>query len=291
MQYMCHPIEDFKQDLATLRAVFETVHQPVFVVDARDQRIVNANPAACQTLGIARAELIGRSWASTAARLSGTALRNVETAGDFFIVLAAQSILNRTEKRDSRRDTLTGLPTRDALQERISWDSRPDPSSHSALLFIDLDNFKQVNDTWGHLTGDRVLQVIAQRLASCIRPKDLLVRFGGDEFIVLVEDVRRRRDLERLARRIRRGVQTPALIAGNEFIITASIGIAERNADSLTIDALIAKADRDMYRAKCRNRKPAVEIYPAAYRFGNKQPTESISDPPGRNRRVANATT
>jgi diguanylate cyclase (GGDEF)-like protein len=288
---MYHPLEDFNHDVATLRAVFETVQQSVFVVDARDQRIVDANPAACRTLGIARAELIGCSWASAAARLSHTTLCNVETTGDCFIVLAAESVPIRTESRVAARDALTGLPTREALRDRIPWDSHPEPSSRSALLFIDLDNFKQVNDTWGHVIGDRVLQVVAQRLASCIRPQDLLVRFGGDEFLVLVEGVRRRRDLGRLARRIRRCVQTPTSLAGNEFIISASIGIAERDVDSLTIDALIAKADRDMYRAKCRNRKSAVDFYPAALRFEGAPPSEPIDDPHERHRRVASAAT
>ena len=209
MQYMSHPIDDSPQDHAVLRAVFETVHQPVFVMNSRDQRILNANPAACQTLGIGRAELIGRSWVNTAARLSGTTLRNVEISGNCFVVIAAESIFGRVERQDAPRDVLTGLPTRQALHDRISWDSQPEPTFRMAILFIDLDNFKQVNDTWGHVMGDRVLQVVAQRLASCIRPNDLLVRFGGDEFIVLVENVRRRRHLERLARRIRHSVRAP----------------------------------------------------------------------------------
>jgi hypothetical protein len=74
-----------------------------------------------------------------------------------------------------------------------------------ALLFIDLDDFNQVNDTWGHLVGDRVLQVVAERLSTSVRPNDLVVRYGGDEFVVAVEGARRRRDLERRAPHHARG--------------------------------------------------------------------------------------
>lgn len=279
-------IEQCDQELATLRAVFEAVQQAVFIVDARDQRIVDVNPMACHSLGIARAELIGRSWTNVAGRLPAAALRCVGTAGHHFVVLTSQTAPDRAESRDAPRDALTGLPGRDALQARIAWDRQREPSSRTALLFIDLDNFKRVNDHWGHVVGDRVLRVVAQRLAGCIRPSDLLVRFGGDEFVVLVEDVRRRRDLERLARRIMRGVQQPTMIAGNEFIISASVGIAQRNADLPTIEALIAEADRAMYRAKFRNRHPAVGVYPAAYRLRDEQPLESVPDLLDRNRHL-----
>jgi diguanylate cyclase (GGDEF)-like protein len=257
-QAMDHIVEE----LAALRVAFEAMQQAALVIDAHDQQIVDANPAACQTLGLDRGELIGRPWTGTDQRLPSAALRRIEVDGRRVIVLAHEPIAEQTERSDRPRDVLTGLPGREALLERTSLDSQGAGSPRTALLFIDLDNFKQVNDTWGHVAGDRVLRVVAERLSECIRPSDLLIRYGGDEFVVVVDNVRRRRDLERLARRIVRGVERPVLVAGHECTISASVGIAQRNDRLTTIDALIVQADRDMYRAKSRRRESYVSQLP-----------------------------
>ena len=235
------------EELFALRTAFELVAQPVFVVEARNERIVDVNPAACDALGGARRDLIGRSWKSTIASLPATKVRSVAD-GRWFVAVARAP--KPARGKTVSRDWLTGLPTREALQARLGRENNGQAVTPLGLLFIDLDDFKRVNDTWGHLAGDRVLRVVAQNLSDSVRPEDLVVRWGGDEFVVLVDGVRRRRDLERLARRITRGIQKPVLLEEGEYVPSASIGIVRRHSRLLTIDALIAETDRAMYCAK-----------------------------------------
>jgi diguanylate cyclase (GGDEF)-like protein len=158
------------------------------------------------------------------------------------------------KEADVPRDALTGLANREALIARAASDAGGKRPARLALMFIDLDGFKRINDRCGHLAGDRVLRIVAERLKDSIRPGDLIVRYGGDEFVVLVEGVTRRRDLERLARRMGRAVRRPIVVDGHDVELSASIGIAQHKSRAPTIDALIANADREMYRVKFRRR-------------------------------------
>jgi diguanylate cyclase (GGDEF)-like protein/PAS domain S-box-containing protein len=150
-------------------------------------------------------------------------------------------------------DPLTRLPDRQAFEDRLASSLRRAQRSTTyqfALLFIDLDRFKLVNDTSGHLQGDRLLRDVARRLAGSVRPGDMVSRRGGDEFTVLVDDLRDQRDAIAVAERIQSHLALPLSLDGCPITITASIGIAIGSSAYATPEALLHDADRAMYRAK-----------------------------------------
>jgi diguanylate cyclase len=149
-------------------------------------------------------------------------------------------------------DTLTGLPNRRLLQDRIDQGLRRATRSGRgmALLFIDLDGFKEVNDTLGHDVGDVLLQEVADRLQRCIRGSDSVGRFGGDEFAIVIEDATLPADAIRVAQRIVEGVAEPVLVGEHRIQTTASIGIALCPQDGTDATTLLKNADIAMYRAK-----------------------------------------
>jgi len=162
-------------------------------------------------------------------------------------------------------DELTGLPNRALLADRLAEALRPAGRGEPevALLFIDLDRFKVVNDSLGHACGDELLVEMAGRLRDAVRPSDTVVRMGGDEFVVLVEGMTRSEDLAGLVDRVRDAIAQPVLLAGQPITVTASIGIAL--ADGHTADALLRDADTALYRAKDRGRN-RFEIFDEALR-------------------------
>jgi diguanylate cyclase (GGDEF)-like protein/PAS domain S-box-containing protein len=150
-------------------------------------------------------------------------------------------------------DRLTGLPSRQLFMDRLRHAlerSRRRRGSKAAVLFMDLDGFKVVNDSLGHEAGDLLLTVAAQRLRRCLRPEDTLARFGGDEFVVLVEDVESPDDVVMIARRITKEIRRPFLLEGQELFISISIGIALGEAREKTPEQILREADTAMYRAK-----------------------------------------
>jgi len=148
----------------------------------------------------------------------------------------------------ARHDPLTGLANRTQLDEwLIEQRQAPAEARNGALLFIDLDRFKLINDSLGHQVGDQVLVEVAQRLKQCLRPGDHLVRFGGDEFVVLLEDLASMADAEGVAQRVLSSLQPPLLEQG--LVVSASIGIAALSEESADLDSLQA-ADLALYRAK-----------------------------------------
>jgi len=149
-------------------------------------------------------------------------------------------------------DTLTGLPNRlyfkDLLARRLAQATR-EPQQF-ALLFIDLDNFKGINDDLGHEAGDEVLRQTAERLSQCVRETDTVTRLGGDEFTIILTQIRSARDPESVAEHVIASMAAPFVVAGNERFLNASIGIALYPADGRTADELLRNADTAMYRAK-----------------------------------------
>ncbi len=155
------------------------------------------------------------------------------------------------------RDPLTGLANRVLYLDRLEHSfqrSLRDPEFRFALLFIDIDRFKNVNDSLGHDAGDKLLVSMARRLESCIRAVDTVARLGGDEFVVLLDESREPDGATRAARRILEELARPFPIAGREIFTSASIGIAVSSGHYRTSGELLRDADTAMYRAKSDGR-------------------------------------
>jgi diguanylate cyclase (GGDEF)-like protein len=152
-------------------------------------------------------------------------------------------------------DLLTGLPNRTVLLDRLDAVLAGTPAhdeSVSAVLFVDLDRFKPINDRYGHDTGDLVLRVIAERLRATVRPGDTVSRFGGDEFAVFCESLESRAVASAVAQRIRREIERPIAARGHTVSVGASVGIAFCSGEGVTPTTLLADADAAMYEAKGR---------------------------------------
>jgi Amt family ammonium transporter len=156
-------------------------------------------------------------------------------------------------QHDAMHDVLTGLPNRALFTDRLKLAlSRRERLNNQgcAVFFLDVDRFKQVNDTFGHAAGDALLIAMADRLLRVLRPHDTAARIGGDEFAVLVENIMSVADLDAVARRILAELDRPFEVLGHRLQILASVGIALAAADHRTPDEVIQDADVAMYRAK-----------------------------------------
>ncbi|MGZ8867428.1 MAG: putative bifunctional diguanylate cyclase/phosphodiesterase, partial [Thermoanaerobaculia bacterium] len=197
-------------------------------------------------------------------RLDGTpivVLQNVSLAagphGEETLEATLIDITDRKRAEEQIRyqayhDALTDLPNRAMFKERLSL-----AVSHAerrgrqvAVLFLDLDRFKVINDTLGHTVGDHLLQGMADRLKSCVREEDSVARVGGDEFTVLLMDLGRPGDATVVARKILELIARPIMVDGHELFVTCSIGISMSPADGVDAEALLKNADNALYRAK-----------------------------------------
>ncbi len=152
----------------------------------------------------------------------------------------------------ARSDTLTQLPNRMSFMEKVGLEllRAKRTGCLCAILFVDLDHFKSVNDTLGHSVGDELLKDSAIRLASCIREIDILARIGGDEFIIFLNDLDNGEGAQQIAERIRERFNAPRIVAGYDLFITVSVGIAIYPHDGDALEDLLKNADTAMYVAK-----------------------------------------
>jgi diguanylate cyclase (GGDEF)-like protein/PAS domain S-box-containing protein len=150
-------------------------------------------------------------------------------------------------------DPLTELPNRTLYHDRVTHaidKGKIDPTLKHAIFFMDLDKFKQVNDTYGHLAGDHLLKLVGQRLSSIIRAGDTVARVGGDEFTVILNDIKDKASVELLAKRIVESIEQPFEVDGHSVNVSISIGISFYPDDSDKMDDLLSCADKAMYVAK-----------------------------------------
>ena len=163
-----------------------------------------------------------------------------------------------TEKREheariaylARHDTLTGLPNRATFHRALERALTTDAATTLALLYLDLDRFKDVNDTLGHLAGDELLRVAAERLRGSVRDDDLVARIGGDEFVILQLGLPQPASSESLATRAIRDLSRPFFLGGRSASVGVSVGIAFARSGDCQPDELLGRADEALYRAK-----------------------------------------
>ena len=176
-------------------------------------------------------------------------------------------------RHDAFHDSLTGLPNRTLFLDRLNhalqlsnrrlYLNSVNLSEQFAVLFLDLDRFKVVNDSLGHLAGDQLLKIVAKRLVDCLRGGDTVARLGGDEFVMLLEEIEDLNDVIEVVQRIKDSLQRPVIFDGNEIFISTSIGIALNSDDYTQPDQLLRDADTAMYRAKEKGRD-RYEIFNSA---------------------------
>ena len=191
--------------------------------------------------------------------------RELVAARAYIDVLLAQDALAKNELARLKRcvaetqdlafhDALTSLPNRRLLHEHFTHAVARAARRHThvAILFLDLDGFKNVNDSLGHEVGDRLLQEVATRLATCVRASDTACRWGGDEFAVLLPDLDCRADAIAAAGHIRKRLEKPYLVGRTRMEITTSVGLAVYPLDAESYEDLLRLSDRAMYRDKQR---------------------------------------
>jgi diguanylate cyclase (GGDEF)-like protein/PAS domain S-box-containing protein len=274
------------------------------IVFHKDGFVTDANPPLLQLIGYTLDEIVGRKALDFiapdhVAKVASVIASGQETAYESVLIdskgqripveFIVRTMLRNGERmrmtivRDLRdrhaaqarihhlahHDTLTGLPNRSAFMEYLHhlMTGAHESGGQIALLFIDLDHFKRVNDSLGHLVGDTLLRTVASRITASLRATDVVARFGGDEFMVLLPQVPQRGDVEEVAHKLLQAIEAPLHAEGRPLSVTASAGIALFPHDGTSPEELIKHADTAMYLAKARGR--------AQYRFFDREMASS----------------
>ena len=182
-------------------------------------------------------------------------------------------------RHDALHDSLTGLPNRTLLMDRIEQALKRcqrTENKHFAVLFLDLDGFKVVNDSLGHLMGDRLLMTLTHRFSQCLRAEDTLARLGGDEFVILSENLTDIHEALRIADRIHQTLKTPIRLQNEDVFISVSIGIVLGGEQGFSPDAhqvadLLRDADTAMYRAKAKGQGTSEVFNPSMHTYAVKR--------------------
>jgi len=248
-------------------------HAHAWVEAARDMRgppngvheVVEPTPAAAlagSTLALADTAELYRAL-STSQQQVVAALRQIDTLQKRDerlkqeVSQLAQAVAQA--RRFAHYDQLTGLPNRTLLLDRFNQAAARAARQHKqlALLFLDLDGFKSINDLLGHAAGDQLLQQVAARLTGSIRTSDTACRYGGDEFVILLPELESRESAVVATEKIRAHLAMPYLVGGTSIQVTASIGVAVYPTDGSEFDDLIQQSDAGMYCNKAGGPAPA----------------------------------
>ena len=244
----------------TFRIVDATTRQPILdpMAKAASENLTGALPSNCVLIRRDGHEVFIEDSVAPIHDLEG----NVSGAVIVFRDVSAARAQSEQIARLAEHDSLTGLPNRllfcDRVGQAISLERRH--GGQAAVLFVDLDGFKHINDSLGHATGDKLLQSVAKRLLACVRDPDTVSRYGGDEFAVLLQDIHWPQDAAATARRILSALGEVHSVDGQQLHVTASIGVSIYPADGVDAETLIGNADTAMYRAK-KNGRQSFEFY------------------------------
>lgn len=211
------------------------------------------------TEGLPSADLVLRTGDAEEQRVFSVSMQRDITTASFFV--AARDVTDERQLTAELRtlaetDAMTGLANRITFERQLQ--AELDAGRAVAIAFLDLDNFKKINDSLGHATGDEMLKLVAKRLVSCVRADDVVARFGGDEFCVMLTDLGSNQSVDLLARVIREVIGDPMIIDGRRLMTSCSVGIALSTPDIRQAGELMKRGDAAAYTAKDGGRDRAV---------------------------------